>query len=279
LINDELEYLLGEKYGVLAVKLLDSTIGLFSKTGMAFFSKELESVAKRLGVGAGILLIIQISYELFASCTSVVAQDEDGNPYHVRIMDWMITYLKEFTIEVDFQRNKKTVYKATTWAGYIGILTGMKPEKFSVSINFREVGESKLKNIWKSLIGGWPVGYLVRMNLERADSYEYVYYLLIFSSAIKSFKTSQLIAPCYIIVCGVKKDEGCLITRNRDKSEHFISLDSLKSKENPDLEYLPEKDGFIICTNDDWWKIPKFTDEEDMERSTSKSRTLCAIDG
>ena len=139
---------------------------------MSFLGKELESVAKQLGIGVGLLLVIQVSYEICASCTSIVAHDENEIPFHVRIMDWMIPLLKQFTIEVDFRRNKKTVYKATTWAGYIGILTGMKPNKFSVSVNFREVGESKLKNLWKSITGGWPVGYLVRMNLEQADSYE-----------------------------------------------------------------------------------------------------------
>ena len=85
-----------------------------------------------------------------------------------------------------------------------------------------------------------------------------------------------MIAPVFLTVCGTKKNEGCLITRNRDKSEHFISLDHLKSKENPKLTYLAEKAGFVICTNEDWWKIPDLKDS-DKDYSDSYSRTVAAI--
>ena len=83
-----------------------------------------------------------------------------------------------------------------------------------------------------------------------------------------------MIAPVYIIVCGIKKDEGCLITRSGNSSEHFISLDSLKSKDDKNLVYLPQKEGIIICTNDDWWKYPNFSEEEDMFDSLGRTKYM-----
>ena len=41
---------------------------------------------------------------------------------------WVITEeLKPLTVNLDFQRNNKTVFKATTFAGYVGMLTGFRP--------------------------------------------------------------------------------------------------------------------------------------------------------
>lgn len=33
-------------------------------------------------------------------------------------MDWQLDFLEPLTIEVDFQRGGKSLYSATTWAGY-----------------------------------------------------------------------------------------------------------------------------------------------------------------
>ena len=35
--------------------------------------------------------------------------------------------LKTLIIEVNFQRNNATLYKSITFAGYVGVLTAMKP--------------------------------------------------------------------------------------------------------------------------------------------------------
>lgn len=41
---------------------------------------------------------------------------------------WVVTEeLKPLTVNLDFQRNNKTVFKATSFAGYVGMLTGFKP--------------------------------------------------------------------------------------------------------------------------------------------------------
>lgn len=38
---------------------------------------------------------------------------------------------------MEFQQGGKTIFYGSTYAGYIGILTGMKPDVFAVSVNER----------------------------------------------------------------------------------------------------------------------------------------------
>ena len=86
--------------------------------------------------------------------------------------------LQPLTIEVDFVRAGLVAFRATTWAGYIGILTGVRPGGFSVSVNYRRtevMNEEPLKafakNLQRGLARHWPVSFLVRAALERCGSY------------------------------------------------------------------------------------------------------------
>jgi hypothetical protein len=65
------------------------------------------------------------------------------------------------TVELDFQRGGRTVFLGTTWAGYVGILTGVRPGAYSVSVNFRVVGDGVMTNLKKGLKSHWPIGFLV----------------------------------------------------------------------------------------------------------------------
>jgi N-acylethanolamine-hydrolysing acid amidase len=99
-------------------------------------------------------------------------------------MDWDLPQLRDLTIEVkffrnlnsfkklDFQKGGKTLFLASSWAGYVGVLTGVRPNSYSVSINFRRTEKGNLwQNIKQSLKGGWPTGFLVRVVLEEDNSF------------------------------------------------------------------------------------------------------------
>ncbi len=62
--------------------------------------------------------------------------------------------VKHFSLclDVDFQKNDQTIFKATTWVGYVGILTGMRVQDgYSVSVNFRHAGGALTTNIKTAL--------------------------------------------------------------------------------------------------------------------------------
>lgn len=74
-------------------------------------------------------------------------------------------FLKPLTIEVEFQTNGITIFSATTWAGYVGILTGVRTNGFSISVNFRSTSKgSSWSNVKNLLSYDWPVGFLVRYS-------------------------------------------------------------------------------------------------------------------
>ena len=76
------------------------------------------------------------------SCTSTVANTADGKGIvHGRNLDYIgyatPGYGGLFTdvIQVNFVKDDQIMYTCDTYASYVGCLTGMKPGKFSISLN------------------------------------------------------------------------------------------------------------------------------------------------
>jgi len=62
--------------------------------GSALYVKELEGIAKVLGVNVNKLILGQLMYEMFAACTSTAFKFGENN-CHFRSMDWGMDYLKK----------------------------------------------------------------------------------------------------------------------------------------------------------------------------------------
>jgi hypothetical protein len=113
-----------------------------------------------------------------------------------------------------------------------GILTGVRPNQYSVAINHRRLGnglQSNLSAAISSFGGAWTVPSLLRHVLENGPvhsaaavappsitsnphhSYNHV---------VDVLSTAPLIAPCYLTVAGSLPGQGCLLTRNRRGEEH-----------------------------------------------------------
>ena len=80
----------------------------------------------RVFCGTGKILVMNLIYDLTCFCTSIVADSPDGSMLHARNLDYGIPGLRNLTIALDFQKNKKTVYRGVTFAGYVGLLTGLR---------------------------------------------------------------------------------------------------------------------------------------------------------
>jgi len=66
-----------------------------------------------------------------------VATGGEDRMVHFRTLDWEMDKLREVIIQVEYTRKGQVVARAVTYAGYIGILTGVRPG-LSISLNFRE---------------------------------------------------------------------------------------------------------------------------------------------
>ena len=173
------------------------TTGLINKIGYVMHKQELEGISALSGIPMSKLILMQICYEMFAACTSIVIKGEkksngiDNRYYHFRTMDWEMDFLKDITVNVIFTRGGKPVFRGTTWAGYVGIVTGLNTN-YSLALNYRRSEGTLLGNVFRTIKMKWPIGYLVRHVLENNFSD---------FKAYEALCTYKLISPCYITYC------------------------------------------------------------------------------
>ncbi|CAJ0569473.1 unnamed protein product, partial [Mesorhabditis spiculigera] len=220
------------------------------------YRSEILGFADAANIPVSKLVLLNLFYEISKGCTSIVAEDPNGKIYHARNQDfgtffiwnttletWQQTIaLKNILINVNYIRGGKTVYKGVTFAGHMGVLTGMKPHAFTISTNSR-AGKS-----WDNL-AAWFAGqanerieliWADRQVLEVANS---------FDEAIDYLSTVPLFASGYFIVGGRKSGEGAIITRGPNGTDHIERIDTSK----PDGWYVLE-------TNYDWDKVEFYLD-------------------
>lgn len=203
----------GNTTGSLGLWLTRKTIDMFGTKPLYYH--ELESIAKELKLPVNKVILLQLCYECFSACTSIIIDDETKlkYPIHIRTMDWDDTFLRPLTINVKFVKNNQLIFEGTTWAGYVGILTGVKPNIGSVSVNYRRTKDGTIwKNIWNTLQFKFPVGYLVRECLTYTKSYV---------DLKDDLEKTILIAPCYIILTGVEHNTGVVIVRDRESYDTY----------------------------------------------------------
>ena len=208
---------------------------------IVYYSAELRAISAITKIPLGKLVILQLYYELNAHCTSIVTNSKQG-PCLTRTMDWELPLLKELTIEVEFMKEGRRLFDATTWVGCVGIFTGMKPGAFAVSLNYRRTNDSALLNVAKTILYSWPTSFLIREVLTNAQSYE---------EAVSVLSNSKIIAPCYFIVASsdrmIECDEPMLKTPIKAPQETMLYpslLDSdskTESKQSLPLRVSPKE--------------------------------------
>ncbi|XP_053110490.1 acid ceramidase isoform X2 [Hemicordylus capensis] len=220
------------------------------------FNEEIKGIASATGCPLGDITMFNVFYEIFTVCTSIVAEDKAGKLYHARNLDfglflgwdiknssWTTTRkLKPLMVSLDFQKNNKTVFKSANFAGYIGMISGVKPGIFTLTMNERFSLDGGYIGIFEWLLGqrdGWWMGFLTRSVLENSTSYE---------DAKDKLASSKLLAPAYFILAGNKSGEGCIITRSRTAVLDIWDLD------------VPKGIWYVLETNYDRWKEPLVLD-------------------
>ncbi|KAM9450012.1 acid ceramidase [Clarias gariepinus] len=238
-------------------ELIDKALPMMIDTLPYPFNEEMKGIATASGVPLGEVILFNIFYEIFTVCTSLVAEDPRGNLIHARNLDfglflgwdmknhsWVITEkLKPLVVNVDFRRNNKTVFKSTNFAGYVGMLTGIRPYLFTLTMNERFSLDGGYIGVLEWILGkrdGRWMSFLTRSVLENATSYE---------EAKKLLSDTKLLAPAYFILGGNQSGEACIITRSRTHSLNPLELDVKQGR------------WYVLETNYDHWKKPLFLDD------------------
>lgn len=239
------------------------------------YADEMRGLAEATGIPLGEIVLYNIFYELFTVCTSIVAEDPSGKLFHVRNLDfglflgwdvktktWEITdALRPTVVNLDFQKGGKTVFKSVNFAGYIGILTAVKPGMFTLTMNERFNMDGGYIGVLEWILGirtGKWMGFLTRETMEKAGSYQ---------EAVAMLSQTEMLAPAYFIVGGNKSGEGCVITRSREKAIDVWRMDQANN-------------WYILETNYDHWENPLFLDDRRtpahkcMQKTTSKNVSI-----
>jgi len=188
-------------------------------------------------INLGQIVAVNLVYELTAFCTSIVAQDTNATILHARNLDYDIPGLRALTIQVDFQSQNMTVYQGTTWAGYVGLLTGMKPGLFGFTVDERDTPAGIIDNLFALVAHkGGSIGFNLRTSLATNESYQ---------DALDFVTGVQLMAPVYIIVSGAQYGQGAIVTRERE-----YALDVW-----PLLFNSPSDDGTVQADPAAWYRV------------------------
>ncbi|XP_064637768.1 acid ceramidase-like [Lineus longissimus] len=239
------------------LRLVNIFVGALDDTLPPPFPDELRGIAKATGIPLGEVVLYNIFYEVFTVCTSVIAEDPHGRLHHARNLDfglflgwdqkthaWNITTaLRPAVVNLDWQRGGKTVFKSVNFAGYVGILTAMKPQLFTLTMNERFNIKGGYIGIINWILGDrksrW-MGFLTRLVMETAKGYE---------EAKELLSNEPMLAPAYFILGGNSSGQGCVITRSSAKA---IDVWEMKRTGHP---------WFILETNYDHWEAPLFLDD------------------
>jgi hypothetical protein len=213
------------------------------------YAQEIIGCAKALGISSGWATLMNLGYEVSDACTSIVAQAPDGTILHSRNLDFwagmgFTDSLKDMAFIVEFQKNKKTLFRTSTFAGYVGALSGMKDHAFSVTIDTRFY-PGGLGELFYEVIAAIEernaslVAFLSRDTLMNENDFE---------SALSNLSNDELIADVYYILAGVSAGQGAVISRNRKNATNVWRLDS------------PQR-WFEVETNYDHWEQPPWFDD------------------
>ncbi|KAG8515221.1 N-acylethanolamine-hydrolyzing acid amidase [Galemys pyrenaicus] len=205
------------------------------------FLDEIHGMCDFLNLSLADCVLVNLAYESTAFCTSIVAQDSSGHIYHGRNLDYPFgNLLRKITVDVQFLKNGQVVFTGTTFIGYVGLWTGQRPHKFTVSGDERDKGWW-----WENMIAALfqrhsPISWLVRTALSESENFE---------AAVDRLAKTPLIADVYYIVGGVSPKEGVVITRDRGGPADVWPLDPLNGA------------WFRVETNYDHWEPPPEKDD------------------
>jgi len=239
------------------IDMIDTKLPEMADTLPAPYGDEMKGISQATGIPLGEIVLYNIFYEVSSLCTSVIGQDQNGYIVHGRSLDfgllmgwdkinhtWTLSEkLRPLMAQVNYTKNGQVLFRTTSFIGYIGSLTGVKPGIFSISINERNIAKGGyiglIEWIYNINRNQSFITFAIRDMLTNAENYDQV---------VQYLAKVPLLAPCFYIIAGPKPGQGVIITRARNGSDDIKVL----GKDNL---------WFLAQTNyDNWKKQPIFDD-------------------
>jgi hypothetical protein len=195
------------------VPLLDGLARTWLVRSRSPYVADIEAIAAALKFPG--IWLLNGSYEW--GCTAL-AREEAGAPWLARTLDWPFHGLGRHA-EVARMRGPAGDYFSVTWPGYVGVLTGMAPSRFAVSINQAPLSRRtrhpwlRLYDIAANALHTWrrvrhiPPDQLLRAVFEACTS---------FTEARRRLETTPIARPVIYTLAGTRADECCVIERTEE---------------------------------------------------------------
>ncbi len=173
-------------------------------------------------------------------CTAVAYNLPKGAVAHVRNMDWPLKDCGAYSCVIHYKGAPGGSFTTLGWPGYVGVLSGVAPGRFSATIN--QAPQSNLTS------AQWPASFALRYNFENSNS---------FDEAVTDLKATNMAAAALFLVAGTKKNQAAVV-------EHCGSKASVRKM----------KDGALAVANHYESKALRSRNDDDTE--DSKERMECA---
>lgn len=161
---------------------------------------EVQSVAGRVSVPADLMLLCNAYYDMVSvlfGCTAF-AVDTPSGPLHARNLDWWTEnrLLNETSMACRFTGAPAGEFISIGWPGYLGVLSGMAPGRFAITLNAVLSEEAAQVAL--------PVAFQIRKTFEEAET---------FSDAVDRLSQAMIPCNCLLLVSGVEPGEMLVIER------------------------------------------------------------------
>ncbi|CDW81180.1 n-acylethanolamine-hydrolyzing acid amidase-like [Stylonychia lemnae] len=194
----------------------------------------METLAQKIGLETYQTFFVNSIVDFSSFCTSIVARMQNGTIIHARNLDFDFPdVLNRLVYLALYKVDGKIAAEAPSIAGYIGSYTGLRYDSFTVSYNVRFIRNlSNIEiNMEKELAGVIPTAQLIQETLIQEG--------INFKQAVQKLSNTEINTPCYIIVGGIQKNDGIVITREREGVNH--------------TNQLSDEQWYVAQTNMDYW--------------------------
>jgi hypothetical protein len=169
---------------------------------------EIASWADALDLSVGTATMLNCAYELshvrwskLFGCTAGVRWVDGLGLVHVRTLDWPLASMGDATRLFRFRRGLRE-FVSVGVPGQVGVLSGMLPQSYSVTINWAPPGSFPSFDFGPT--------FLLRNTLETCDSYD---------AAVQTLTRTRLCTSVFFTVCGTEKEQACVIERTQRKAD------------------------------------------------------------
>ncbi|MEM6645007.1 MAG: C45 family peptidase [Bacteroidota bacterium] len=167
---------------------------------------EMDYVAQATGHDLASVALVNLYYDalkLVLGCSAFAVETDQGI-LHARNLDWWTEndILSKYTLLTQYTKAPAGDFVSVGWPGFVGILSGMAPQRFSITLN------AVLSDEPPALAP--PISLLLRSVFEEARTYH---------EAVDRLTATDMATDCLLLVSGVDAGEMVVIERTPTQAQ------------------------------------------------------------